>query len=187
MLGLITASLGIRLFTALVFAFAAQHKLRNRLDFEGIVTQYRLTPAAASPLLSWLLPAAELTCAATLLLAPAPGALFAAALLGSYAIAITINVLRGRHHIDCGCGGEATPLSPGLIGRNLMMALALTGVVFVELSPSLQTAATDAGGFASVLLAGGFAAGLGVMYISFNQLQTNAGIYRRLWLGEQVG
>lgn len=187
MLGLITASFGIRLFVALVFIFAAQHKLRNRLDFEGIITQYRLTRASASPLLSWLIPAIELICAATLVLAPALGALCAAHLLTGYASAIFINLLRGRHHIDCGCGGEATPLSPGLIGRNLLMVLALVGVVFVENSPLAQATAIGAGSFTSSLLASGFAAGLGALYISFNQLQTNTGIYRRLWLGERVG
>ncbi len=32
-----------------------------------------------------------------------------------------------------------------------------------------------------------FALGLSALYLCYNQLQANAGIYRRLWLGERVG
>jgi len=39
----------------------------------------------------------------------------------------------------------------------------------------------------SIILGLGFALGLGALYLCYNQLQTNAGIYRRLWLGERVG
>jgi len=183
MLGLITASVGIRLFVALVFVFAAQHKLRDRLSFEGIVTQYRLTPTKASPTLAWLIPTIELTCALGLILVAPIGAVLAGALLTGYAAAILVNLLRGRQHIDCGCGATATPLAPGLIVRNLLLVLALAFVVYVESTYTEPSAR----GIASQLLACGFAAGLGLLYASFNQLQTNAGIYRRLWLGERVG
>ncbi|GIS18476.1 MAG: hypothetical protein CM15mP120_03920 [Pseudomonadota bacterium] len=32
-------------------------------------------------------------------------------------------MLRGRQHIDCGCGGEGTPISWGLVLRNAVLLL----------------------------------------------------------------
>ena len=47
-----------------------------------------------------------------------------AALVSAYAVAIAINLLRGRHDIDCGCGGASHPLSWGLVARNMVLAAA---------------------------------------------------------------
>jgi hypothetical protein len=45
----------------------------------------------------------------------------ALALFALYGAAITINLLRGRQHIDCGCGGDGTPISWGLVLRNAVL------------------------------------------------------------------
>jgi hypothetical protein len=37
---------------------------------------------------------------------------------------MAINLLRGRHDIDCGCGGASHPLSWGLVARNVVLAAA---------------------------------------------------------------
>jgi hypothetical protein len=53
------------------------------------------------------------------------GALGAAVLLGIYALAMILQLLQKRV-IDCGCGGQALPVSWWLVGRNvLLMAWAL--------------------------------------------------------------
>ncbi len=181
---LLTAALGVRLFIAAVFVFAAQHKLRNRLRFQGIVRQYKLTPASASAALSLAIPLCEFGIAVALLVLPLIGALMAAALLGLYAGGIAINLVRGRQHIDCGCGGEATPLSTALIGRNLLMVFMVLLVLFVETS-EFTTVLAELSVFSAVLGCA-FAAGLGAIYVCFNQLQVNAGIHQRLWLEAQT-
>ena len=183
--GLVTAALGVRLFVAAVFVLAARHKLLNRLEFRGIVAQYRLVPDSTSALLGLVIPLTEIAAAVALLVAPLIGAVLAALLLCLYAGAIAVNLVRGRQHIDCGCGGESTPLSYALVGRNLFMAMMLMLVGFVE--TSVMPRALSAMGVYGVSLACSFAVALGAVYICFNQLQVNAGIYRRLWLGEQVG
>lgn len=175
-----TAALGMRLFVAAIFLLGGIQKLQSRLEFEGILHQYKIAFAAASPALSWIVPCLELACAGLLLFMPTTGSALAATILCAYAAAMSINLLRGRAHIDCGCGGEATPLSPGLVGRNLLMAL---GLLFCFVEGTLLQPVTSA----NYWLAPAFAAGLFALYVSFNQLQTNAGIYRRLWLGERVG
>ncbi len=180
-LGLLAGSLAVRLFVATVLLFAASHKLRNPLEFEGILGQYRLTPGSINPGLSRLVPALEITCACALLLIPVTGAILAITLLGGYAAAIGVNLQRGRHHIDCGCGGESTPLSPGLVFRNLTLMVLLTSVVVAD------GVSATAASMAQLSLSVAFAFGMGALYISYNQLQVNAGIYRRLWLGERVG
>ena len=182
---LLTAALGVRLFLACVFVLAARHKLHNRLEFEGIVTQYKLAPPSASAALSLMIPLCELSAAAALLLVPSVGAGIAAVLLFVYAGGMALNLFRGRQHIDCGCGGDATPLSSALVGRNLLMILLAALVGFAETSP--LTSSESGMDVATTVLALAFAAGLGAVYISFNQLQVNAGIHRRLWLQERVG
>lgn len=168
-----------RLFIALVLVTAAIHKLRTRLEFEGIVAQYQLMPKGSESLLSWLIPTFELLIGFALLALSQLGALLAAGLLAAYAFAIGINLRRGRQHIDCGCGGESTPLSAALVWRNLVLiALLLT---------SFLPAGGDQLSNSSLILSWTLAAGMGALYLCFNQLQVNAGTYRRLWLGEQQG
>ncbi len=113
---------------AVLFLWAAAHKLRDRAAFRRALADYRLLPAGAVAPAAGLLIAAELGTAATLLL-PGSGAgpsLCAAAILGTYAAAVAANLARGRRHIDCGCAGAAARrrLSGGLVARNLALAAA---------------------------------------------------------------
>ena len=172
-------ALGTRYLVAAVFALASLHKLRTRLEFAGVIYQYRLTPKGSEHWLSWLIPSLELSIAVALFVLPQVGALLAAGLIASYCIAIGVNLLRGRHHIDCGCGGASTPLSGALVWRNLLLISLLTASFVTTGSTQLPIWA--------MALAATLAAAMGALYLCFNQLQTNRGIYRRLWLGEQVG
>lgn len=177
-LGITAAAIGVRLFVGGVFLLAASHKLTNRLEFSGILRQYRLLPKGSEAAASVAVPMLELCAALMLLFAPPFGAVLAAGLLASYALAIGINLQRGRQHIDCGCGGDSVPLSPGLVWRNLTMVLLLGALLYPSLTA--PTAITQ-------LIGSAFALGLCALYICYNQLQANAGIYRRLWLGERTG
>jgi hypothetical protein len=120
-------SLALRALLALLLGGAALAKLRDPRGFAAAVAGYRLLPAALAT------PAAAAFVAAELLLAAAlwtplrtEAALGAAALLALYALAIAVNLVRGRRDIDCGCGGPLgrQALSEGLVLRNLAWAAA---------------------------------------------------------------
>ncbi|MGV8839764.1 MAG: MauE/DoxX family redox-associated membrane protein [Bauldia sp.] len=111
-------------FTALVFARAAWHKLADFAGFTGFVADYRLLPEARVRAAAAALIAAEVAIP-LLLLVPATqaaGAVLAILLLGLYALAMGINLARGRTQIECGCGGAPTLLSPALLIRNAVLA-----------------------------------------------------------------
>jgi hypothetical protein len=122
------AGLLIVLGVALLFARAAIHKLRDLAQFEEIFAAYGLLPALARPAAP-ALPVLELGTAAALL-HPATrsyGIAIALLLLATYALAIAVNLQRGREHIACGCGApdERTRIAPWMVVRNLIIAAAL--------------------------------------------------------------
>lgn len=108
---------------ALLFFHAAWHKWKGGLRFEAQLAEYRMLPTAAVPAAARILMVLETLVAIGLLLPVLrhPAALVAALLLGSYALAMAVNLARGRHHIDCGCGDTPQLLSPWLVGRNLVL------------------------------------------------------------------
>jgi hypothetical protein len=151
-------ALAIRVLVGLIFVTAAFGKLRHRLEFQGVVSNYRLLPEAVVPAFALLLPPIEMAVAATLLFAPSPwAALCAAALLVLFAVAMGINIRRGRRHIDCGCFQSSLKqtLSWILVARNLALALLLAIPATVPesaLSPSGAAEALLAGTVSFVLL-----------------------------------
>lgn len=120
---------------ALLLGIGSWHKLRSLDGFHAVLADYRLVPG-------WLLRPAALaiaSCEGTLagiwLVTPWLGeaTIFAgvgtAVLMAVYGGAITLNLLRGRSWIDCGCGaGEQ--LSWILVVRNLV----LTGFALLPLA-----------------------------------------------------
>lgn len=123
----------IRLGLSILFATAAVSKLRNRRDFYAAMLAYQLLPPRWAMSLADILPWAEAAIATGLIL-DVNGALPAAAsLLLIYALAMAVNLARGRRDLDCGCGGAPQPLNVWLVGRNLLLAeAALAG----SLSPA---------------------------------------------------
>lgn len=113
---------------AIVFLGGAWQKLRDPDGFAMAVEQYRLLPSSWATPAAWGLLAAE--AAAGLLLLPlatrTAGAVLALAVLVAVTLAVAINLLRGRHAIDCGCGGPegGQHLSWGLVLRNGLLGLA---------------------------------------------------------------
>lgn len=121
---------------------AAAHKARHYLAFRSILDAYRLLPEYLLSVAAPLIIASEVV-AGLALLAPAGllprvvAALIAAGLLCLYTGAIAVNLVRGHTAIDCGCGGEPTPLSGWLLIRNgLLLGLALA----VAATPAGQAA-----------------------------------------------
>lgn len=115
---------------ALLFASAAWHKLRDGAGFRAILSAYDLLPAALVPAASVLVPLAEAVLAAALLVDATrhAAALAGALLLAGYAVAIGINLRRGRRDLSCGCGRDGgQPIAGWMLARNavlVVMALA---------------------------------------------------------------
>ena len=117
----------IRIFLAIVFVTAALPKLMHRDEFHGVLRNFRLLPEGITGPVALALPIVELAVAVMLLVPSfAPqAAMIAGALFAVFGVAIAINILRGRSHIDCGCmrNGMRQELSWLLVGRNLVLML----------------------------------------------------------------
>lgn len=159
-----TIAIAGRTCVGLVFLLAAAQKLAHWRLLPGVMADYRLLPGWAIAPLAALLPPLELLLASALLLGQLRPwcALAGIALLMLFAAAMARNVMRGRHHIDCGCGQDflAQRLSWALIARNLVLVALLL--------PSLAAYAPLP--LANILT--GAAAGLGflLVYLLFNLL-----------------
>jgi hypothetical protein len=113
---------------ALLLASAALAKLRAPRDFTAAVAGYRLLPPVLVAPASAGFVGAELALAAALWIPAAhvAAAIASALLFALYALAIGLNLARGRRDIDCGCGGPLgrQTLSEGLVVRNALLACA---------------------------------------------------------------
>ncbi len=157
-------SLLATLFVALILAVAAISKLRSPDEFQGVVDNYRLLPGFLVAPVARLLPWVELVCAVALMVSPVRemAAWTAVGLFVMFAVALAINVGRGRTHIDCGC--VRRPTSRSRIGMfHVLRALFLAGVsTFIALS-SLEMANTS---FTSWLIGVASAALLAMLYVA---------------------
>lgn len=119
----------LRTFLALLLLAAAVPKLRAPDAFVGVVRNFRLLPAPLATAFARVLPWIELVLALALLWpASTHAAAWAtAALMLLFALALGINLARGRRDIDCGClrigrDGQAQHISGWLVLRNLALA-----------------------------------------------------------------
>ena len=157
--------LAARVLGALVFVAAVYGKLRHRTEFIGVVANYRLLPQGLVRPAAWLVMGLE----ALVVLSLAGdcglvwGAALATALLAGFAVAMAINLVRGRKEIDCGCFRSTLrqPLSVALVARNLVLGAVILPLV-VTVSRNME--------FLQWL--DGLAAGsvLFLLYQSFDQL-----------------
>lgn len=119
-------SLTVALSLAALCGGSAVHQLLGWAEWPGIVRNYRLVPESVATAVAAAIPVLEALAAAALLWPPARaiGAMEAAGLLLLFALALWINIRRGRTHIDCGCFGSRlrSGLSPGMVLRNLLLA-----------------------------------------------------------------
>lgn len=146
-----------------VFAAALWHKLRARESFTVVVDDYRLLPRKVAPIAAVTVMGLEALVLAGLcfVVTARPAAILAIVLLGIYASAIGINLIRGRRDIDCGCMGPAGGsqdrhrLSPWLLVRNIAL-IALGAVVMLPTSGRelfwLDTAGIGAGAALALLI-----------------------------------
>ncbi|MCX4190508.1 MauE/DoxX family redox-associated membrane protein [Methylophaga sp. OBS3] len=152
------------LFVGLVLLVAAVSKLRSLDEFQGVVENYRLLPEFLVAPVARTLPVVELVCAAALMIPQLRemAAWVAVGLFVVFAMALAINVGRGRTHIDCGC--VRRPTSKSRIGMfHVLRALLLAGVsIYIALS-SLEISTIS---LASWLIGIASAALLAMLYIA---------------------
>ncbi|MDA0681170.1 MAG: hypothetical protein O3A13_15155 [Proteobacteria bacterium] len=125
----------------LMFLFAAYHKLSQGAAFRVTLLEYQLLPDWLVSPASRIIPIIEILLGASWLISfydLTMTAIGSATLLGIYALAISVNLYRGRVHFDCGCsfGGKDDSeqfLSFGLVLRNLVLiATALVALMPTE-------------------------------------------------------
>ncbi len=170
-----TIALLVSWLLALIFAVSVRHKITAWPRFKASFAAYEIVPAGLVAPAAAVLVVCEVFVVVGCLLARAEAIAAAALLLLVFAIAMTINLVRGRRFIDCGCGDEPTPIGLGLLLRNGVlfgMAIAAAGTVpgFDVPSATLFVAAMGA------------AVGYGI-YATVEQLLANRGRHQRLWLG----
>jgi len=128
-----------RLLLVFVFAPAIMHKLASARRFVAVLKGYRVIPEVLVNPVAVLVICAE-TFAVVGIWWPesrAWAAAVAVALLATYAVAIGINLARGRREIDCGCsfGAAEQPLSPALLIRNALLMLPCAGAGLAVTAP----------------------------------------------------
>ncbi len=159
-----------------VFGTALHHKLGDPVRFRASLAAYRLMPEGLTTVASVILMLVEAVTVCALLLATPLGLLLATLVLAAYALAMAINVLRGRHHIDCGCGDVPTPVSWFTVARNLC----LITLAFWALTVRTSWPALDVWG---VLFCAASAAITFGLYHCVEELLANRSRHQRLWLG----
>jgi hypothetical protein len=160
-----------RIVLAAVLAMAAFAKLRSLDEFVGVVHNYRVLPEFLVRPVAYALPPLEAAIALALLLEPTRrgAAIAAAALLAVFAVAMAVNLARGRVEIDCGCFAAALRqrISWALVGRNVALialaALAMPAVTVGRALTWLDGVTIVAGSGSAVLL-----------YVAFTQLRSMA-------------
>lgn len=116
----------IRIALSAVFAVAGVTKVLDPRGTREAMKNFG-SPEALAPVLSFVLPIAELAIAVGLLFdrTTAVSALAALLVLGLFIVVISVNLARGRTH-DCHCFGQlySRPLGWSTLMRNLIFALA---------------------------------------------------------------
>ena len=163
---------------ALIFGFASYHKITAWPRFLASMSAYRILPNWIAPQLAGLaLIFGEIAACTSLLALHHFGLILAMVLLALYFGVISINLIRGRTHIDCGCGDEPTPISMLLLVRNLV----LVGFAYLAIQNLIGWSSLIWNISIFALASAGLFFGI---YVIFEQMLANRGRHQRLWIGE---
>jgi hypothetical protein len=128
--GIEVIATAIQVGVGLLFASASFGKFRGWHDFKGVLGAYELLPSFFVPAAAGAIVVAESVTAVALLAGwnTFVSSVLAAALLTVFAVAMSINLARGRRSIDCGCFRSVKqPLEWRLVVRNVGLAVAILG------------------------------------------------------------
>ncbi|HLF31772.1 MAG TPA: MauE/DoxX family redox-associated membrane protein [Xanthomonadales bacterium] len=164
---------------SVLFGVAAVHKLQSLAIFRSAMDEYQLIPRSLSGIAAVFVVTAELLAALLVLIpvARAAGLMVMAGLLFVYTAGISINLLRGRRDIDCGCSSFSSrhELSGWLVLRNLL----LLGLVLLAWGPASDRPLN----WLDLLLIAFGVLITGGLYLSMNQLLAQAPRIARLRSG----
>lgn len=115
-----------------LFLLAGWQKLNNPRYYAGVIADYKLPGVKGSNFLAVTVGLIELLIGIAVLIPVFrhAGSLSAALMLLIYALAIGLNLLRGRTTIDCGCSGPAArnqQINGWLPARNILLLLIAVG------------------------------------------------------------
>lgn len=118
------ASVTITAFLVILLARSVWHKIDGFLETVGFAQGYGLVPDPwAAPVVRGLTVAEGATILALLVPMTRPlGGLMAAGLFAGYGLLMAAALLRGRTHIECGCGGAPQIVSGLTLARNAVLA-----------------------------------------------------------------
>lgn len=190
-------------FGAWLFLSAAVQKISDFPRFRATFAAYKLVPQSLSDVVAGSVVILEVIAAVVLmlvslvpLLVPAAGSmlsfevgflsLFSTSLLApvlilSYAVAMAINLFRGRRSIDCGCGGAPMPLSKSLVIRNLVLGVGLVWALLTIAGSGLEPGAESIVGGIALLVVLSSSLVLCIAYLIVNQLLANRALHEQLW------
>jgi hypothetical protein len=170
----------ISLGFALLFLIGAVHKFSNREHFRASFEAYEIIPTSLSALVARIIPPLELLLGVGWLVFGLFAiefklvTFFSVGLLVSYALAIGINLKRGRNYIDCGCTFSSSntsnadsgsqQISLGLVYRNLLLIIMAAVCTIPASDRSLQLVDVFGLFFSVVALI--------LLYGTFNQILT---------------
>lgn len=123
----------VELLLAGWFVRAALDKVRGRTDTAANFGNYRLIPARLAPVVVALVVTLEIVLAVMLAMgvAGSGGLLAVSVVLLVFGSVVAVDLLLGRHH-PCGCGFlDQADISWRLVGRNLVVALAVAGIAWL--------------------------------------------------------
>ena len=164
----------ISLWLAAILILAAVHKLSDWPRFLAVMAAYDLVSDARLKFAGVFFIAAEICAAVLLVLMVDAGLSLAGFLFTTYLFAMAYNVVKGKSHIDCGCGDAPTRIGFYTLGRNfvLIIAAAIAGML-----PAYEvTISSYAVGFCLSAIAT-------LLYFGFEELSANKSRHERLWLG----
>jgi uncharacterized membrane protein YphA (DoxX/SURF4 family) len=135
---LATAACTVNVAAGLLFLSAGARKLMHWQEFRGVVAAYRVLPESSTTGVAAAVVALELLLGAAAILdrgMPLTG-IGIAVMLAVFAVAMAINLRRGRTAIDCGCFQTALrqQLEWRLVARNIVCSLI---VLLASMAPGL--------------------------------------------------
>jgi hypothetical protein len=136
-----TAACAVNVSAGLLFLSAGARKLMHWQEFRGVVAAYRVLPEISATAVSAIVLILELLLGAAAILnlgMPLTG-IGIAVMLAVFAVAMAINLRRGRTAIDCGCFQTALrqELEWRLVVRNVVCSLI---VLLASMAPDVPDA-----------------------------------------------
>jgi len=161
----------------LLLVAAGVHKLGDRLRFKGILAAYQILPINLVGPVSFIIPVFEIVLGLAWLAGWQIDLVSVATvgLLTAYAMAMGINLVRGRTYIDCGCGFSSTKARRDESGiQQLSVWLVYRNIVLIVLALAAGAGVAERGlglldyfAFVAAILA------LVFVYSAFHQLLVN--------------